>query len=518
MIPRELRFPIADEPVYHSEDLIKLPSIYAYVPTGTDPDAADALSALYRSHCVSVIECLRFCKVKMLLHHFTSFHGTLTVPVQKLFAHPDLAPWIKQCDWLMYQKMIQFVSPLVLQAMPPLVIDAFRAITDKLALHISSTFQNLPKHVRDARVGPATIFASLLNRVLRVNATAHAAANVLMKDVNRNQMWYDWVSFVKPFEVVESTLHAGYSQVLRILVWEIKDLLGPLSRTAHTGTPTIFDTPDTRPTSHYSQHAHPDPNDTSPEGVLDRWTSFLHSLPKRFPDIDARLLVQFVNAVGSAALRDITMGQALSFGAWWVTKAWVDEMFQWLAERGGFMTQDPCASYSKESFGTRKRARSDFEADMGFTLDEDGEGLRGPRPGTALSASMDPPSRFGSIGFGQGEQNIIQVTGSMDPPSRYQSVANIRNPVDNHSREASMSHQPQQQHQSNTQHHKKPSSSGMSTESHVALVAATAGLQDHDDSGIGMGIEDEDFGVTKYGGFVDDNLNPSSDPANVVVC
>jgi regulatory factor X len=81
-----------------------LPDITPYLPHRTDPDAAQALFALYRTHCTSLIDSVRFCKEKQFFRLFSSFHGTLTVPVQKLFAQREVTPWIRECDWIMYQK------------------------------------------------------------------------------------------------------------------------------------------------------------------------------------------------------------------------------------------------------------------------------------------------------------------------------------------------------------------------------------------------------------------------------
>jgi regulatory factor X len=38
-------------------------------------------------------------------------------------------------------------------------------------------------------------------------------------------------------------------------------------------------------------------------------------------------------------MRDLTISQGKSFGSWWVTKCWIDEMIQFMAEQGGFMKQ-----------------------------------------------------------------------------------------------------------------------------------------------------------------------------------
>ena len=119
---QRLHFAPATEPLTQDYDPISLPKIEQYLPVGTDPDSASALTALYRSHCTSLIDALRFCKEKTFFHLFTSFHGTLTMPVQKLFANTTIAPWIEECDFVMYQKMMRVVAPLTLQVAPKPVL------------------------------------------------------------------------------------------------------------------------------------------------------------------------------------------------------------------------------------------------------------------------------------------------------------------------------------------------------------------------------------------------------------
>ena len=534
MVQRQLKFPVDEEASYHEDDPFNLPSIQEYLPAGTDVDAADALTALYRSHCISVVDCFRFCKEKMLWHHFTSFHGTLTVPVQKLLAHPNIAPWIKECDWLMYQKMIRFVAPLALQVVPIRVIDTFRAISAKLGPHILQTFQNLPPCVQDSKLGPATVFASLLDRLLRVNATAHAAANMLTNDANRDQMWHDWVVHVKPVKVVESSLPGcGYTRVLEILTSEIRNLLGPLRTTSYIGMNSAFTDVEINAANNANQHINPELDDSSTEGVLDRWTNFLQTLPSRFPGADARLLLHCVGEVGSAALRDITMAQAVSFGSWWVTKVWVDEMLQWLAEKGGFMEDSPT------SMEMRGKAASSPGPD--FPMDEASEIFVESRPRTALSQSVDAPSRLQSldasrtgyshqtrqpsvlsqnmqgtpsfqanefmIGPHRGPHEMQPIDTSKPPTSNDERSERIRGLDNMHPR----LHHEELQFVRNTH---------PTRGNHLGLAAEdTSQEHPHDDSGIGMGLEeDEELALAKYSGFITGSVNGGSDPADVVVC
>lgn len=492
MVSRELKFPTQQEPPYAHNEPIELPILQRHLPSGTDPDAANALIALYRTHCISVIDSFRFCKEKMFWHHFTSFHGTLTVPVQKLLAHPNVASWIQECDWLMYQKMIRFVSPLALQVMPPKVTETFRNISNKLSTHVSTTFQNHPQHVRDAKLGPATIFAGLIDRLLRVNATAHAAANMLTNDANRDEMWHDWVCYVKPVSVVESSLPGrGYTRTLQILTNDVRELLGPLRDVSYPGMQLIYANAASSAGLSYSQQSQREMDDSSTSGVLDRWTTFLYDLSSRFPGIDARLLLHCVGEVGSAALRDITMAQALSFGSWWVTKVWVDEMLQWMAEKGGFLEHSP------SSMEMRPPKRSAYEAGFGVE-DNETEPRGGSRPRTGASESVDAPSRYGSV---DRRNNSHHEHGKPDRQHyRYSHTAPTAS-VDGDTQEPFDESTPQ----------------------HATKEAGFGLMQGHDDSGIGMDAvelpqHNESGGLPDYGGFVASGVNGASDPADVVVC
>lgn len=480
IIKHELKFSTSQDPLYQEDEPIELPSIHPYVPVDIDRDVADALTALYRSHCVSVIDCFRFCKEKMFWHHFTSFHGTLTVPVQKLLSHPSIAAWITECDWLMYQKMIRFVAPLALQVVPVRVLNTFRAISTRLTSHVSMTFQNHPQHVRDAKLSPATIFAGLLDRLLRVNASAHAAANLLTNDDNRDKMWYDWVLHVKPTKAVECTLPPSsrvFSRVVQILTHEMRDLVSPVNTYSYNDFGLVFESINTASNSIPQQYGS---TNTSTEGVLDRWTNFLQNLPQRFPDVDARSLLSYIGAVGSAVLRDITMAQCASFGTWWITKVWVDEMVLWLAEKGGFMEHSP--SGRPTATNTAVHLTHNLSMDMGnddvLPLDA-GDIFGDSRPRTAASSHPDG-SRFSSVDTGIGTNYQHQRQGSTDASNNL--------PMD--------------------------------AESQATLAGTTdfGTSQNHDDSGIGMGIDNEDLSMSKFGGFVADGVNPGSDPADVVVC
>ncbi|KAH6626393.1 hypothetical protein B0J18DRAFT_139962 [Chaetomium sp. MPI-SDFR-AT-0129] len=334
--PQRLCFSTETGETFKQSDPIILPRIEPFLPNGTDPDAAKSLVALYRSYCTSLVECIRYCKEKAFFHLFTSFQGTLTMPVQKLFANPALAPWIEESDFVLYQRMMRIVSGLTLQVVPKPVLDTLRNISERLVPHIRESFQGQPLHVVRAKEGPATIFAGLLDRALRVNLTAHAAANMLSNPANRDLMYTEWISMINVRKLAESIPSRGMDDVVTLLLNDMRDLLNPVNIPWEMECLTVQGEIAMR-SGRPPQEANGE--ETGSTNVLDRWVGLLRSLPSRFPYASDTDLVWCVQRLSTALMRDLTIGQGKSFGSWWVTKCWVDEMIQFMAEQGGFMQQ-----------------------------------------------------------------------------------------------------------------------------------------------------------------------------------
>lgn len=328
-----LAFPPEDDGNFNQSDPLALPAIESYLPQGTDPDAAKSLSALYRSHCTSLVECIRFCREKTFFHLYTSFQGTLTMPVQKLFSHPALAIWIEECDFVLYQQMMRILSGLTLQVCPKPVLDTMRNISERLVLHIRESFQGQPQHVIQAKEAPAAIFAGLLDRLLRVNLTAHAAANMLSNPANRDQMYLDWITMIRPRKVAECVPTRGMDDVVNMLLTEMRDLLDPVKIPWEVECLTIYGDAANRSGRQLESGG---TSEGSGQNVLDRWVTFLRGLPAKFTYASHGDIVWCVERVGTAVMRDITLSGGKSFGTWWVTKTWLDEMVCFLAEQGGF--------------------------------------------------------------------------------------------------------------------------------------------------------------------------------------
>ena len=424
----------ADSEPFSQSDPLVLPRIEPFLPNGTDPDAAKSLAALYRSHCTSLVECIRYCKEKTFFHLFTSFQGTLTMPVQKLFANPSVAPWIEESDFVLYQRMMRIISGLTLQVVPKPVLDTLRNISTRLVAHIRESFQGQPAHVVRAKEAPATIFAALLDRALRVNLTAHAAANMLSNPANRDQMYLDWITLVRVRKVAESIPARGMDDVVNLLISQLRELLDPVDVAWEIESRTLYGEFAERTGRRIENDS---AFDRGASNVLDRWVGLLQSLPVRFPYASHRDIVWCVERVGSAVMRDLTIQQGKSFGSWWVTKCWIDEMVTFLAEQGGFLRQ--------------KSSQQDFSSSL---------------PGSGIAQKNAPGGRD------LGRQG-----------SRYGGAAD------------DSSFPPISQNQPDRAPFPSAPAQGTTNNNHDSLSMMNG---NHDDSGIGIRTPDEDFPLEKY--------------------
>lgn len=425
---QRLHFAPISEPLTQEYEPIVLPKIERYIPLGTDPDSASALTALYRSHCTSLIDALRFCKEKTFFHLFTSFHGTLTMPVQKLFANPAIAEWIEECDFVMYQKMMRVVAPLTLQVAPKPVLDTLRNISERLVPHIQNSFQGHPSHVVDAKVAPATLFAGLLDRELRVNLTAHAAANMLSNPANRDQMYEDWITMVRTRKVAECVPTRGMDDVVKLLLEELRDLLDPVGVPWEIEGLTPYGEMALRDGRQQQASIHAD---STTENVLDRWVNLLHALPSKFPYATHAEIVWCVQSVGTAVMRDLTIAQGKSFGAWWVTKCWIDEMIAFMAEQGGFMEFKTSRSTRSEQGKQTVISRAVSQHESRYNGNSD-EFLRETGSGDhrlTISRPMDPASQAAmNIAASHDDSGIEIRTPNDDYLGKFEFARNIPQP------------------------------------------------------------------------------------------
>ncbi|KAL2361280.1 hypothetical protein RJZ56_005818 [Blastomyces dermatitidis] len=384
-----LQFSRPNESLPIDNDSLQLPNIHGYLPAHTDSESADALAALYRSHCISVIDSFRYCKEKNLFRHFASFQGTLTVPVHKLLNHPGVAPWIKECDWLMYQKMIAFVAPLTTQVVPDPVLNAFGSISRGLVAHIKDTLKSHPNHVSQARLSPARIFCRLLKRMLDVNQSAIAASAWLCHAENRTKMWEDFVSYIDPMDLVAKAKipNCAIEGVLNMMKDQIKFLIAPDD--GKSPDVQLYDED-----LGYQKFSYSSTDTSGSAPFPDRWIAFILNLPVLFPHHKAQCIIDRADALWTLLLHRLTLGGAQSFSAWWMTKVFFLEMMLWQAEKGGFMG---CTAKSlEESLLTQNVAQGTVEPCpvQSTSANSDTHSSRDPR---SQESQSQPQSQLPSI-------------------------------------------------------------------------------------------------------------------------
>src|ERR1700761_9150797 len=121
----------------------------------------------------------------------------------------------------------------------------------------------------------------------------------------------------------------GYEETYKILTQDVLSLLQPLKSGTWSGDGTHYQDMDALRTGEVT------------EPLVDRIGMYLLTLPSRFPRANARTLVDCIKNISTAAVRDMTIGGAPTFNAWWIIKVYVDEMSQWLASSGGFLAHRP---------------------------------------------------------------------------------------------------------------------------------------------------------------------------------
>ena len=507
MVNRLLHFP----PLQGHPDTIhgplQLPSIDPFLPEGADPDAVQQLTSVYRTHCLNAIENFRFCKSNEFFDSYKSLCGLLTLPGLRLLGYASVAEWVKHCDWLKYQKMMPILEKAILAQVPSKVMNHFDMIRVHLCDRISEYFQHQPEFVREAMLGPATIFTSLLQRMLRVHRSALDVASALDSDANRAQLWADWVTLVDPLYIVQtSIMKVGHKRVVYMMTHEFREILSPIELNNPNIRGSIFDPAYQDSLATTLKHSRPIVDISL--GFVDKLTRFLSSLPSRFPGIDAKYLLHYIDLVGNNISRNLTMNGAESLSTWWRIKVFLDEMSYWLAEEGGFVGFGPESmrvpfSPTNQNFFHRDNG--------GFSFDDTSGDPAQVRPGTAASHGADPQSRFGSEDVGNGVTAGGSHSHSQDLNREHSITTTNANHFQSH---PSQNGDTVQDYQPKGRAHRPRSESTILGTPGRTSFGHDPNL-DHDDSGIGLGLDD-DFGLGKYNGFVD--TVHGSDPADVVVC
>lgn len=367
----KLRFNYESWAAYDLEKNVKLPNVFDFLKQSSlqyDEVSASTLQTTYRTHCTLLIHNFRRCGNHGFWERHTTLPGTMTVPVLKLFTKPELAPWIQECDTRVYQEMVRILWYLLVQEVPPKVIEFLAQIGSILINHLNETLDKMPPHVLAAKIIPASRFVHLLKQWQRAHATAKAATGMLSDSGVRTEMWYGLLRSCDPKNAVEQGQFSPDSQTAaaNILRRDVKALLSPIHvvemEIVERGNPTWtpFFNESTTDTSGCSVEMISESKGEGlpPSFFLERWIQYLRDLAKRFPGHTAHCILNHHLFFWNSIVTEIGLHHPRAFNPWWTLETFLSSMLRWQLEAGGFLDTTPSTQELSVTAGVNDHPRS----------------------------------------------------------------------------------------------------------------------------------------------------------------
>lgn len=313
---------------------LNLPSIYPYLPQDSDCDIADTLYSLYKVHCTSMFEFLRYMQVKKLLSSFASFNGILTAPVFKLYTNDLIFEWVNECDTIMYKTMVKMLTKLHLQSVPDDVLRQLKQIGSQFVEKLTYSLQNkVSKSFMIMKLKNAKKFTMVLSRLIRVIETGYSASRILNSEPEKQAMLDDWVK-LDINEIVLREIPCSNENVESLLNILNIDFL-PILHEKVDGS-----------------------------SILPKCANFIAELPSSFSQVKPRLFILVASNFLTTCLREISLSGGQGFGTWWIVRCWVDEYISWCFELGGYFQDEFNLAYSEGDTETKDSdpSRTDKES------------------------------------------------------------------------------------------------------------------------------------------------------------
>lgn len=323
------------------ESPIELPDIHEYLAgENYDHHIAKLLHDLYRSYCIDVIDAFRKCKDKSFFSHHSAFNGKMTIPVSKLFNSECLAPWIQECDMRMYKQILRYMTPLVLQDVPEAVWNAFDRISQRLVNSLIASFEEkCPPHVVAAKVVPAARFTNLLRKLRSAQTSTLQLNRMLENPQTRQQMWLDACVALDPDLILQecNAPPESLSTIQGILKHDLRSLLGP-------DPDPLVEAAEQDPTSLFARLF----QDPSPsEGILSaednssdllvRIVAWLACLPTAFEGHHPQCMLDWQVRFFRALLNQFGASGSISYQSWWYFDNFVHQMLSFMTELEGLL-------------------------------------------------------------------------------------------------------------------------------------------------------------------------------------
>uniref|UniRef100_A0A669EHH9 DNA-binding protein RFX2 n=1 Tax=Oreochromis niloticus TaxID=8128 RepID=A0A669EHH9_ORENI len=285
------------------------------------------LQTLYRDHCeatLDVVMNLQFHYIEKLWQTFwystpPPSDGSTTIPSsddepegviprEKLVALCKYEPvrlWMRSCDHILYQALVEILIPDVLRPVPSTLTQAIRNFAKSLEGWLTNAMTSFPQEIIRTKVAVVSAFAQTLRRYTSLNHLAQAARAVLQNTSQINQMLSDLnrVDFANVQEQASWVCQCDESVVQRLE----QDFKVTLQQ----------------------------------QSSLDQWATWLdnvvsqvlkpHQGSPSFPKAARQFLLKW-SFYSSMVIRDLTLRSAASFGSFHLIRLLYDEYMFYLVE------------------------------------------------------------------------------------------------------------------------------------------------------------------------------------------
>ncbi|XP_059552954.1 DNA-binding protein RFX2 isoform X5 [Myotis daubentonii] len=287
-----------------------------------------ALQLAYRRHCeatLDVVMNLQFHYIEKLWLSFwnakaSSSDGPASLPTSDEIPEATILPkdklvslckcdpilkWMRNCDHILYQALVEVLIPDVLRPVPSTLTQAIRNFAKSLEGWLTNAMSDFPQQVIQTKVSVVSAFAQTLRRYTSLNHLAQAARAVLQNTSQINQMLSDLnrVDFANVQEQASWVCQCKESVVQRLE----QDFKLTLQQ----------------------------------QSSLDQWASWLdnvvtqvlkqHAGSPSFPKAARQFLLKW-SFYSSMVIRDLTLRSAASFGSFHLIRLLYDEYMFYLVE------------------------------------------------------------------------------------------------------------------------------------------------------------------------------------------
>ncbi|CDQ65854.1 unnamed protein product [Oncorhynchus mykiss] len=253
--------------------------------------------------CVCVCVCVSVC---VCVYSDEDMEGV--IPREKLMALCKYEPvklWMRSCDHILYQALVEILIPDVLRPVPSTLTQAIRNFAKSLEGWLTTAMSDFPNEIVRTKAAVVSAFAQTLRRYTSLNHLAQAARAVLQNTSQINQMLSDLnrVDFANVQEQASWVCQCDETVVQRLE----QDFKVTLQQ----------------------------------QSSLDQWAAWLdnvvnqvlkpHEGSTSFPRAARQFLLKW-SFYSSMVIRDLTLRSAASFGSFHLIRLLYDEYMFYLVE------------------------------------------------------------------------------------------------------------------------------------------------------------------------------------------